>query len=169
MTADTKIVYLKPCELAVISTVGPYSSSEQSAWTQLFEWLDRGQHHEPNGMGFGLSYDMTADDQECIKKYTAGVRVPRSWRQTDWESMQIHTFGGGAYMMHKNVATYDYMSGLISEIEKQWIPRSGLYFDRSRPVLSLYRHDPRVTSDEQQKADVCLPVHSERRCDVRMT
>jgi len=167
MASQTTIVYLKPCKLAVVRADGPYRVSEKNAWTELFEWLDSGQHHEPNGMGFGLSYCNATPDGESTAKYIAGVRIPKSWNERDWDSMQVHDFGGGAYMVRENIASYDHMANVITDIEDQWDSRASLYWDVTRPVLSIYRHDPRSTPYEQQQADVCLPIGSERRRVVR--
>lgn len=163
MTPDKKVIFLKPCKLAVVSAVGPYRISERDAWQELFEWLDSGNHHEPNGLGFGLSYDMSVGQSDNICKYIAGVRVPKTWKESDCENMRLHAFAGGPYLMRTNVATYQQMAGVLSEIEEQWTPKSGVYFDQTRPVVSLYRHDPRTTPFAQQQADVCLPLEIERR------
>jgi len=167
MTKNTKVVYLKPCELAVVTSVGPYQISEKNAWCELFEWLDIGQHHEPNGLGFGLNSVVPGRTQNSIGSYTAGVRVPRSWTEADWESIQQRTFSGGAYMLRENIATYDEVAEFLFKTTEQAMPRVGLYFDSARPVLSLHRHDPRVVASGQPTVDMCIPVSSERRSSVR--
>ncbi len=168
MSENHSVIFLKPCELAVISTVGPFRDSENEAWAAMFNWLDKGGHHEPNGLGMGFSYHNAADSSADLSRYSAGVKLPSSWSQSDWENLRRSHFNGGAYIVRRNVATYDHMASVISDIEQQWIPKVGLYFDRTRPVVSLYRHDPRTTNPEDRFADVCLPVSFDRRTKPRL-
>lgn len=164
---NAEVRFISPVKLAIVSARGPYARSVGQAWNQMFAWLDSRQHSEPVTIGYGLAHDDPQTTLSTKIRYDAGIPLPASWKPEDENFAQVHTFRGGSYTVQHYAGPYQNLGRLISQTRRDFIARSGLVLDRTRPVVCIYRSDPRQVGPEDQHADVCLPVMIERRATPR--
>ena len=163
----TRVIFIKPIALAAVHIVGPYKDTVPKAWKKIFDWLDTSQNHAHPEQGYG----MTLDDPRAVPadqlRYVASVPVPARWKEQDSEVVSRLNFDGGTFARITNHGPYDQIGQVISRFRDEWVPSNGLVFDRTQPLLTVYKSDTRKVAPADQVADICLPVFADRRSKPR--
>ena len=165
--APTSVRFIPPMKLAFVRARGPYAQSVGKAWQQMFEWLDERGHMTCTVRGYGLAHD---DPQKTLSsqiRYDAAVQIPQTWEAADETLVHLKTFTGGSYTTQRYVGPYAQAGRMISQTRRDVLPRNGLAFDPSRPILCIYHSDPRVVGPQGQETDVCLPIMMDQRSKPR--
>ena len=149
--------------MAAIKRVGSYQQSAPSAWQDMLGWLDSFSPEDMPSEGFGLNYDDPRTQKDGQLRYAAAVEVPKSWEPREGSVAEMLLFEGGVYAVRGYVGCYHNLGPTISKFRDEWVPNRGLVLDRERPVLTRYLSDPRKVREEEQKAEICLPVFADRR------
>lgn len=155
---ECKLRYLTAVELATVEAKGRYADTVPFAWEKMFNWLDRREHHDDPGCGYGLAFhdSQLTPASECL--YVAGVIMPRSWHPCDANIVTRRRFEGGAYAITRHRGAYSTIGEVVGSMKEKWLPDNNLAIDRARPVLALYLDNPRTVSTQALTADVGLPV-----------
>lgn len=161
--ARAQVIFMKPAVLLAVQMIGPYSEAVPKAWTTIFGWMDREKPDPMPTVGYGFTYDdprrVAAEDL----RYVASVIAPSRWNHNSTSEVSPLSFEGGTFLRSTVVGPYDQIGQSISSMRDQWIPKNGLVLDQNKPILTIYRSDPRVIEPQEQVADVCLPVFADRR------
>ena len=154
-------VYLRPVYVMFVRANGPYASSAQRAWGQVFAWLDENHLRQSITVGYGLMHDnpKVVSSDQC--RYDACIEIPDVLGSKIPPQFSVQKLPGGAFARQRHKGLTSEISNTIVEIRDQWAPRSGLWVDANRPVLEIYHDDPDVVSDGARRIDVCVPVATE--------
>ncbi|MEQ1711509.1 MAG: GyrI-like domain-containing protein [Hyphomicrobium sp.] len=162
----TRMQFIPPMRLACIEARGPIVPASHAAWRGLLDWIERRGHNHP-GRGYGQAYRGGPMMLPGHQRYAACIEVPSTWHPCDARYATITRSSGGAYATRRYVGPYSNIGGVVLEIREVWLPKSGVYIDPHRPLLTIFHDDPRNTMPEFQRADVCIPVSVDRRHNAR--
>jgi AraC family transcriptional regulator len=152
------LVYLRPTPVIYVRQTGPYERTIPQAWDRLFKWLGDNGLYSSLGRGYGLARDNPADvgPQHC--RYDACVEFRSELEDRALRELAIATLPGGAYACQRHSGSYDRMRSLVANIYSEFEPDTGLDFDASRPVVSIYVDNPDRYSESELRAEICVPV-----------
>jgi len=164
---EIRIKFFKPKLMAAIKKTGTYKDIAPLAWQEMLGWLDNLSPEDMPDEGFGLNYDDPRAQKTGQLRYAAAVQVPKSWEPNNKSSAEMLLFEGGVYAVKGYVGSYQNLGPSISKFRDEWVPNRGLVLDQDRPVLTRFKSDPRRVCDNEQRADICLPVFADRRSEER--
>ena len=156
--ASIGMVYLRPVQVVYFRVTGPYATSSEKAWGEMFGWLDRHGLRQQTGRGYGLQRDNPRQVGHDACRYDACVEVPDSIDVSTLESVLMQKLPGGAYARQRHVGSYDEVRHVIVGLRDHWMSSNNLVVDARRPLVTIYLSNPDITDKLQLKADVCLPV-----------
>lgn len=156
--AKAGLVYLRPVPVVFFRAHGPYASSVNAAWTELFDWLDAHGLRKSAGRGYGLSHDNphVVGHERC--RYDACIEMTDDMSPAAIDLISTQRLAGGAYARQRHVGPYDSIRQLIVEMRDTWVPSAGLVIDHRRPLVTIYLNDPAAVAPSELKADICVPV-----------
>jgi AraC family transcriptional regulator len=152
------LVYLRPSRLAYVRVTGAYETSIVKAWDQMLSWLEKHGLHSPIGRGYGLMRDCPKiiAPEKC--RYDACVDLNPFFEERAIRELGAQTLPGGSYMRIRNIGSYDNLRGKLPGLYTDFEAPAGLRFDERRPLVTIYLDDPRRMSDDDLRADICLPI-----------
>lgn len=159
------LVYLRPTRLIYVREKGPYELAIPRAWERLFAWLTENGHYATFGRGYGLARDDPEEVGAHNCRYDAAVEVPAALRSGSIRNLGFATLPGGPYARRRVAGSYDRLRSLVANIYTEFVPFTGLSFDRRRPVISIYVDNPDRHAENDLRADICVPVMTEE--DIR--
>lgn len=137
---------------------GAYADTVNQAWGRMFSWMDANGLGAEVDIGYGLAHDDPRTTPPDLCRYDACIPVPAAVTQEALMQLQRMKLPSGVYARDLIVRSYDRMGAALASIRDEWAPRNGLCFDPSRPVVTIYRNNPRYCPPEMLKADICLPI-----------
>lgn len=158
--AESRVQFFPTVRVAYTRAIGAYPVSSQEAWKRLLGWLDRREPRYAPNRGFGLAHDNPQTTAAHGLRYDACVIEPPVWHDKDCEVMSRGVVPGGLYAVRRHAGPFLEVGAIISDVRDVWMPKTGLVFDGTRPVVAIFHQDPRITPPEQQTSQVCLPVLS---------
>lgn len=152
------LVYLRPVEVVLVRARGPYADAVNKAWGRMFAWMDAHGLGAEVDIGYGLAHDdpRAVGPEAC--RYDACIPVPETVPPHALHDLQRLVLPSGVYARDLLTRSYDGMGHRLSAIRDEWVPRNGLVVDARRPVVTIYRNNPRYCPPEMLKADICLPI-----------
>lgn len=156
--AKAGLVYLRPVPVVFFRVQGPYATSVNAAWGQMFDWLEKHDLRSTAGRGYGLARDnpRVVGHDKC--RYDACVEIPADLSPAALEAVMTQRLPGGAYARQRHVGQFESIRDVIVEMRDNWAPTAGLSIDLKRPIVTIYLTDPANVDPTQLKADVCMPV-----------
>jgi AraC family transcriptional regulator len=154
------LVYLKPRQVAFVSSHGPYETASQSAWKELFAWCSRNKLRANARFGYGLAQDH-ADVKASTGRYDACIELPEGFMSAKHDSLPMQTLPGGAFARSRHVGLDD-VSSVIGSVRDSWLAsQDTLVVDRRRPLLVVYLYNRQLQSHDILCCDVCIPVRTQ--------
>jgi len=155
---STGFVYLRPLNVAVARSTGPYAVSASAAWQEMFAWLNAKGLMRDVTTGYGLLLDDPRRAEPAKCRYEACVELTDDIRWQLPETFAVRRLPGGAYARRRHVGGVVGLSHTIASMRNDWIPTQGLVVDTRRPVIEIYIDNPTRVPVEKQRIDICVPV-----------
>lgn len=152
------LIYMRPLEVLSVRAEGNYASSVHQAWSRLFAWMDANELGAEVNIGYGLAHDDPRNVPAERCRYEACIEVPARVGAASIAELGRQVLPPGPYACERLTGSYDAMGAAVSHIRDQWVPRNGLDVDCKRPVITIYRNNPRYCPTEMLHADICLPI-----------
>ncbi|MBX9925139.1 MAG: GyrI-like domain-containing protein [Hyphomicrobiaceae bacterium] len=147
--------------MAFVRAHGSYAAASQRAWSLMLDWLDARGLVRRLPCGYGLTHDNPHFVVEPLCRYDACVELPENFVENLADGIGFQTLPGGAYARMRHVGGYAGLRGAVGMIRDQWLfEQKHLGLDRRRPFLFVYIDDPRVTAEDEQRCDICIPVRA---------
>ncbi len=150
-------VYLRPLSVVCIRALGPYATSSQEAWRQMFAWLDDSGMRRDVGCGYGLMHDNPhfVPKEEC--RYDACVELIEGYESAVPVGFRFMRLPGGAYARQR-MKGIGGLGDAISDLRDGWVPSNGLKIEPARPFIEIHLDDPAKVAENQRRIDICVPV-----------
>ena len=152
------LVYLRPSRLIYIRATGPYETSIQKAWGEMFSWIDRNGFGSVLGRGVGMARDNPSIVPADRCRYDACIEAKPQYEDRAMRELGILTLPGGPYVRQRKSGGYDAIRLLVTQMHATFQAPNGLRLDDNRPLVTFYLDDPRRIDLEDLRADVCIPV-----------
>lgn len=153
--------YLLPKRLIYVRVRGPYAEAARVAWAQMFDWLDEHNLHSDEGKGYGLVLDdpRQVPAEQC--RYDACIEIPVQWHDQVPPGVPEQRLPGGAYLRQCHTGSHDALREGFALVRETFVPSHGILLDCARPLIEIYRDDPREIPSEKLRTDLCLPIVTE--------
>lgn len=152
------LVYVRPVEVVFVRARGAYADAVNRAWGRMFSWMDANGLGAEVDIGYGLAHDNPRTMPPELCRYDACIPVPDTVPREVLMQLQHMKLPSGVYARDLLLRSYDRMGTVLASIRDEWVPRHGLSVDARRPVVTIYRNNPRYCPPEMLKADICLPI-----------
>lgn len=154
-------LYLRPRHVAYFKVAGPLGFASVQAWAALERWLESVSLRSCLSTGYGLAQKPA----EGPSWYEAGVEIAGPlWHVLSPEVRQ-RTIAGGVHAVLTHKGSYSGLVAAIHALKCMGSSEQGLVPDATRPLIEIYRTDPRTTPEDELLTDLCLPV---RPVDVEL-
>ena len=151
--SDTKVVTLKPLELAFLRHVGPYEDVPSGLFDELQAWA-RGKGIE-SGTLLGIGHDAPGITPEDQLRFDAAIPVAEGVR-TDG-SVGRQRLPGGRFAVTTHVGPYSTLTHAMVSLFNRILSRRDVS-PAGVPVIEMY-HENRITPDLRlNHTDIYLPV-----------
>lgn len=155
---NSGLVYLRPFRLAYVRVTGPYDTSIEAAWTQMFAWLDKNGVSSPTGRGYGLARDNPEQVRPANCRYDACIQVGPMFEDRAQRELGLVTLPAGPYTRSRQAGGYEPIQSMMGGLYSTFGPAPALRLDERRPIVTIYLDDPRRLDARDLRADVCVPV-----------
>ncbi len=154
----SSLIYIRPIPVVFVRAYGAYEQSVHRAWGRMFKWMDANGLGAEVDIGYGLAYDdpRTTPSERC--RYEACITIPSQVPAERLAVLDKMLLPPGVYAKDRLTGSYESMGKMVTCIRDEWAPRHGLAVDRTRPVITIYRNNPRYCPAETLQADICLPI-----------
>lgn len=152
------LVYLRPTRLIYVRETGPYAVTIPRAWERLLSWLSNNGLYAPIGRGYGLAHDNPLNGNAANCRYDACVEVMPELEDRALRDLGVTTLAGGAYACRRLFGSYDKMRSTVANVHSEFVALPGLALDSNRPVVSVYVDNPKRHSENELRADICVPI-----------
>lgn len=152
------LIYVRPVQVVCVRARGSYTQAVNEAWGRMFAWMDANGLGAEVDVGYGLAHDDPRITAAELCRYDACIPVPKAVPQEAMAELQHTTLPSGVYARDLLTQSYDGMGHMLAATRDDWVPRQGLTIDLSRPVITIYRNNPRYCPPEKLEAEICLPI-----------
>lgn len=152
------LIYVRPVQVVFIRVHGGYPQTVDAAWGRMFAWMDANGLGAEVDVGYGLAHDDPRMTPAELCRYDACIPVPKAVPQEAMAELQHMTLPSGVYARDRLTQSYDGMGHRLAATRDEWVPRQGLTIDPNRPVITIYRNNPRFCPPEKLEAEICLPI-----------
>lgn len=154
-------LYLRPRHIAYFKVAGPLGFASVQAWAALERWLESVSLRSCLTTGYGLAQKPS----EGPSWYEAGVEIAGPLWQVLSPEIRQRTIAGGVHAVLTHKGSYSGLIAAIRSLKGIGDSEQSLSVDPTRPLIEIYRTDPRTTPEDELMTDLCLPV---RPADVEL-
>jgi DNA gyrase inhibitor GyrI len=154
----SRIVYLRPLQVAYIRRVGPYAVSAKQAWERVFQICEEKGVRAAAGPGYGLLRDDPHQAGPDKARYDACIALKPELGLDLAGVFGVQTLPGGAFLRVNFKGDPSEAGSVLSRLYRAEAHERGLRVDTNRPFLEIYPVDPGSIDVTEVKMDLCVPV-----------